>query len=158
MAASNAVLQTIVEENKRGRVMSFYTMAFFGMGPLGSLLAGCLAGTLGTAVTFLIFGMVSVAGSLVFAAMLPELRRAVRPIYIRVGILPDASAEVQAVESAASLACAHVQPRSRSIAAARRIAQRAAENSLSNCSRSRANACSRSAGGLPPASMSHQPR
>ena len=40
MAASNAVLQTIVEENKRGRVMSFYTLAFFGMGPLGSLLAG----------------------------------------------------------------------------------------------------------------------
>lgn len=157
MAASSAVLQTIVEESKRGRVMSFYTMAFFGMGPLGSLLAGCLAGTLGTAVTFLIFGMVSLAGSLVFAAMLPELRRAVRPIYIRVGILPDTSAEVQAVESAASLACA-TQPRSRSIAAARRIAQRAAENSLSNCSRSRANACSRSAGGLPPASMSHQPR
>ena len=45
MAASNSVLQTIVEENKRGRVMSFYTMAFFGMGPLGSLLAGCLAST-----------------------------------------------------------------------------------------------------------------
>ena len=59
MAASNAVLQTIVEENKRGRVMSFYTMAFFGMGPLGSLLAGCLASTLGTAATFLIFGMVA---------------------------------------------------------------------------------------------------
>lgn len=97
MAASNAVLQTIVEENKRGRVMSFYTMAFFGMGPLGSLLAGFLASTRGTAATFLIFGMVSLAGSLVFAALLPGLRRAVRPIYIRVGVLPDASAEVRAV-------------------------------------------------------------
>jgi MFS family permease len=121
MAASNAVLQTIVEENKRGRVMSFYTMAFFGMGPLGSLLAGCLASTLGTAATFLIFGMVSLAGSLVFAALLPGLRRAVRPIYIRVGILPGASPEVQAVEAAVSLACT-TQPPSPSIAAARRSA------------------------------------
>ena len=107
MAASNAVLQTIVEENKRGRVMSFYTMAFFGMGPLGSLLAGCLASTLGTAATFLIFGMVCVAGSLVFAALLPGLRRAVRPIYIRVGILPDASAEVQTAESCRLVYCWH---------------------------------------------------
>ncbi len=71
MAASNAVLQTVVEENKRGRVMSFHGMAFCGMGPLGSLLAGCLASTLGTAVTFLIFGMVCVTGSLVFAARPP---------------------------------------------------------------------------------------
>jgi MFS family permease len=102
MAASNAVLQTIVEENKRGRVMSFYTMAFFGMGPLGSLLSGCLASTLGTAATFLIFGIVSVAGSLVFASLLPSLRRAVRPIYVRVGILPHASANVQPLEPKAS--------------------------------------------------------
>jgi MFS family permease len=98
MAASNAVLQTIVEENKRGRVMSFYTMAFFGMGPLGSLLSGCLASTLGTTAVFLICGLACVAGSLVFAALLPGLRRAVRPIYVRVGILPAASAEPQAVQ------------------------------------------------------------
>jgi MFS family permease len=98
MAATNALLQTIVEENKRGRVMSFYSLAFFGMGPLGSLLSGCLASTLGTTAVFLIFGMVCVTGSLVFAALLPALRRAVRPIYIRVGILPDALIEVQAME------------------------------------------------------------
>jgi len=105
MAASNPMLQTIVEENKRGRVMSFQVMAFFGMGPLGSLLAGCLASTLGTAVTFLIFGMVCVTGSLVFAALLPSLRRAVHPIYIRVGILPDVSTDIQLVEVATSFAC-----------------------------------------------------
>ena len=121
MAASNAVLQTIVEENKRGRVMSFYTMAFFGMGPLGSLLAGFLASTLGPAVTFVIFGMVCVAGSLVFAAMLPGLRKAVRPIYIRVGILPNASAEVHVLDAAESLA-ASMQPSSPSIAVTRRSA------------------------------------
>ena len=110
MAATNALLQTIVEENKRGRVMSFYTMAFFGMGPLGSLLAGCLASTLGTAATFLIFGLVSLAGSLVFAALLPELRQAVRPIYLRAGILPEASADVEGVNVAAFLPCTATPP------------------------------------------------
>jgi MFS family permease len=102
MAASNSVLQTIVEENKRGRVMSLYTMAFFGMGPLGSLLAGCLAGTIGIAATFFCFGIVCVAGSLVFAALLPGLQKAVRPIYIRVGILPDVEPELRAAVCATS--------------------------------------------------------
>jgi MFS family permease len=136
MAASNAVLQTIVEENKRGRVMSFYTMAFFGMGPLGSLLAGCLANTFGTAVTLLTFGLVSLVGSLVFAALLPELQRAVRPIYLRIGILPEASAEFQAVEAAASLACT-LRPSSGNIAAVRRSARlpRIAERDAQNCKR-----------------------
>jgi MFS family permease len=121
MAATNAVLQTIVEESKRGRVMSFYTLAFFGMGPLGSLLAGCLASTLGTSATFLIFGMVSLTGSLAFAAVLPELRRTVRSIYIRVRILPEASAEAQIVGAAASLAGTVPFP-SASIPVARRVA------------------------------------
>lgn len=85
MAATNALLQTIVEEDKRGRVMSFYTLAFFLMGPLGSLLAGCLAGTLGTTATFATFGAACIAGSLVFAAVLPSLRRAVRVIYLGYG-------------------------------------------------------------------------
>ena len=74
MAASNAVLQTIVEEEKRGRVMSFYTMAFFGMGPLGSLLAGALAGMIGILPTFLTFGTICLTASVVFAALLPSLR------------------------------------------------------------------------------------
>ncbi|MGO9113593.1 MAG: MFS transporter [Thermoguttaceae bacterium] len=96
MAASNAVLQTIVEEEKRGRVMSFYTMAFFGMGPLGSLLAGALAGTIGILPTFLTFGTVCLGASLVFTALLPSLQRAIRPMYVRAGILRD-SAEAQIV-------------------------------------------------------------
>jgi MFS family permease len=92
MAATNALLQTIVEENKRGRVMSFYTLAFFGMGPLGSLLAGSLAGTLGTTATFLFFGGVCVAGGAAFGTVVPRLRRTLRPIYVRVGILPGPAA------------------------------------------------------------------
>jgi MFS family permease len=89
MAASNAVLQTIVEEEKRGRVMSFYTMAFFGMGPMGSLLAGGLAGTIGILPTFLTFGTICLSASLVFTALLPSVRRAIRPMYVRAGLLSD---------------------------------------------------------------------
>jgi MFS family permease len=89
MAASNAVLQTIVEEEKRGRVMSFYTLAFFGMGPLGSLLAGALADGIGILPTFLTFGMVCLSAASIFTALLPRLQRRIRPMYIRAGILND---------------------------------------------------------------------
>jgi MFS family permease len=88
MAASNAVLQTIVEEKMRGRVMSFYTLAFFGMGPLGSLSAGALASTIGIRATYVTFGCVSLVAAAGFAALLPRLRRAIRPLYVRAGILP----------------------------------------------------------------------
>ncbi|MBE3099088.1 MAG: MFS transporter [Planctomycetes bacterium] len=79
MASSNTLLQTIVEENKRGRVMSFYTMAFMGMAPFGSLLAGGLAEALGAPRTVLLGGLVTVAGALVFAARLPRLRGVAQP-------------------------------------------------------------------------------
>ena len=88
-AASNAVLQTIVEEEKRGRVMSFYTLAFFGMGPLGSLLSGGLAGRIGILPTFFAFGTVCLAAAAVFTLVLPELRRALRPMYVPRGVLPE---------------------------------------------------------------------
>jgi len=110
MAASNAVLQTIVEEEKRGRVMSFYTMAFFGMGPLGSLLAGGLAGTIGILPTFLMFGTICLSASLVFAALLPSLQRAIRPMYVRAGILREAVEAVPATTSAVSPARPHILP------------------------------------------------
>jgi MFS family permease len=90
MAASNAVLQTIVEEDKRGRVMSFFTLCFFGMGPLGSLLAGGLAGVIGVLPTYLTFGMICLTASAVYAALLPGLRTAIRPMYVRAGILREA--------------------------------------------------------------------
>jgi MFS family permease len=88
MAASNTLLQTIVDEDKRGRVMSFYTMAFLGMAPLGSLLAGIFADRLGTANTIRLAGVLCICGGTFFASKLPMLRRHVRPIYQRVGILP----------------------------------------------------------------------
>jgi MFS family permease len=76
MAASNTVLQTLVDEDKRGRVMSFYTMAFFGMLPLGSLLGGSLARAFGAPDTLLAGGIVCLAGAAAFARVLPRLRAA----------------------------------------------------------------------------------
>jgi MFS family permease len=100
MAASNTILQTIVDEDKRGRVMSFYTMAFLGMAPLGSLLAGALAARAGLKVAFTVNGVLLLAGAAVFAFHLPRLRALVRPIYVRLGILPEIAA---GIESATAL-------------------------------------------------------
>ena len=67
-ASSNTVLQTIVDDDKRGRVMSFYTMAFIGLSPFGSLLAGSLASVIGTPNTILISGILCILGALVFVS------------------------------------------------------------------------------------------
>jgi MFS family permease len=91
MAPSNTILQTIVDDEKRGRVMSFYSMAFLGMAPFGSLLAGNLAARIGAPHTFMVNGVVCLTGSFIFWRRLPEIRKAVRPIYERMGILPGAS-------------------------------------------------------------------
>jgi len=87
MASTNTVLQTIVEEDKRGRVMSLYTMAFMGMVPFGSLLAGTLASKIGAPGTIMISGLACILGSILFARKLPALREMVRPIYIEKEIL-----------------------------------------------------------------------
>ena len=89
MASSNTILQTIVEEDKRGRVMSFYTMAFMGMVPFGSLLAGSLANRIGAPKTVMIGGIACILGSALFAKRLPSLRRMARPIYVEKGIIPE---------------------------------------------------------------------
>jgi MFS family permease len=90
-ASSNTVLQTIVDEDKRGRVMSFYAMALRGMAPFGSLLAGGLAGKIGAPNTLMIGGVSCFLGALVFARKLPLLREMVHPIYVRMGIVSEAS-------------------------------------------------------------------
>ena len=89
MAASNTILQTIADDDKRGRVMSFYTMAFIGMAPIGSLLAGSLAGRFGAPATLLISGIICVVGSLLFVSKIPRLRQEIRPIYMKIGIVAD---------------------------------------------------------------------
>lgn len=95
MASSNTILQTIVDEDKRGRVMSFYTMSFLGVVPFGSLFAGLLAGRIGANYTVMLGGSLCLLGTLVFALRLPQLRILVRPIYESKGILPAVARGLQ---------------------------------------------------------------
>jgi MFS family permease len=95
MAASNTILQTIVEDEKRGRVMAFYSMAFIGMAPFGSLLAGFLAARIGAPATLAYGGALCLISSFWFARQLPVIRRFIRPIYRQLGILPEIAAGVQ---------------------------------------------------------------
>jgi len=88
MAASNTIIQTIVTEDKRGRVMSYYTMAFVGMAPFGSLIAGAMASAVGAPVAVIVNGSVVVLGAAWFMTRLPAVRRTIRPIYREMGILP----------------------------------------------------------------------
>jgi MFS family permease len=92
MAASNTVIQTIVDDEKRGRVMSFYMMAFLGTAPFGSLIAGWMSSRVGAPLTLRLGGLCCAAGAAWFANGLPAIRAAVRPIYIRMGILPEVAA------------------------------------------------------------------
>jgi MFS family permease len=96
MASSNTVLQTIVDDDKRGRVMSFYTMAFTGTAPLGSLLLGFVATSFGAPAAIAIGGCACILAGTFFHRRLPALRLLVRPIYARLGILPEVARGIQA--------------------------------------------------------------
>ena len=95
IASCNTILQTIVEDDKRGRVMSLFTMAFMGMTPFGSLFAGFIAGRIGAQYTLLLGGAACVAGGIFFARQLPAMRDKIRPIYIRMGIIPEVATGMQ---------------------------------------------------------------
>jgi MFS family permease len=95
MASSNTVLQTIVDDDKRGRTMSLYTMAFMGMTPFGSLLAGSLASKIGAPGTLIVGGIACLLGSAFFANKLPSMRQGVRPIYVKKGIIPEIASGIQ---------------------------------------------------------------
>jgi MFS family permease len=103
-AASNTIIQTITDDDKRGRVMGFYAMAIMGTAPFGSLMAGALAKVIGTPGTILAGGIASIIGALFFLRKLPELKTLVRPIYVKMGIIPEVAAGIQkASESGAEL-------------------------------------------------------
>lgn len=95
MASSNTLLQTLVDDDKRGRVMSFYTMAFMGATPVGSLIAGFLASKIGAPWTVFIGGLVCIFGAFFFAKRLSILRELVRPIYVKMGIIPEIAIGIQ---------------------------------------------------------------
>ena len=92
MAASNTILQTIVDDDKRGRVMSIFTLSFMGIAPFGSLLAGSVGSAIGAPATLTIGGGACVLGAVLFAFQLRAIRKFVHPIYVRLGILPPVPA------------------------------------------------------------------
>ncbi len=102
MASSNTVLQTLADDDKRGRVISLYATAFMGMMPFGSLLAGSAAGIIGAPLTLLVGGLCCILGALLFARHLPSWRQMVRPVYARKGIIPEIAEGLRAATGMAS--------------------------------------------------------
>jgi MFS family permease len=87
MASSNTFLQSVVDDDKRGRVMGLYTAAFFGIGPFGSLAAGAMAHWLSAPGTLLIYGVISVVSGFLFFLITPKIREEVSPVHMRSGFL-----------------------------------------------------------------------
>ena len=85
LASTNTLLQTISEENKRGRVMSFYSMAFRGMAPFGSLIAGLLGSFIGPPQTLVLCGVVSLTCAGIFYLKLPRFSMLIQPVYEKLG-------------------------------------------------------------------------
>lgn len=92
MASANSLLQTLVDDDKRGRIMSLYTMCFMGMGPFGSLLVGGLASRLGAPRALMIAGAGCALAAAVFGSQLRKLDKAVHPVYVRLGLAADPDA------------------------------------------------------------------
>jgi len=104
MASSNTLLQTLAEDEMRGRIMAFFTMAFMGVAPIGSLICGSLAQRIGAPSTVRLGGLTCIAGAAVFAFIRPSLRELVIPIYIRRGILPAVAEGITETDNAAQAA------------------------------------------------------
>ncbi len=100
LAASNTIVQTVVDDDKRARVMGFYTTTVLGMTPLGSLLASGLVVLFGAAYTVAIGGVLSLAGALYFIWWLPVLRAAARPMLEKAGVLPPLVTGIQSATQA----------------------------------------------------------
>jgi MFS family permease len=98
VASCNTILQTILEEEMRGRVMSFFTVAFMGMAPFGSFGAGTMAGIIGPRETLLLGAACCLVGAVLFGRNLPQIREKVRPIYAKMGIIREVA---QGMETAA---------------------------------------------------------
>ncbi|WP_299755211.1 MFS transporter [uncultured Pontibacter sp.] len=99
MASCNTLLQTLVDDDKRGRVMSLYATAFMGMAPIGSMLAGSVAEQIGVAYTLAGCGLLCALSIVPFAVNLPKLRQMVQPIYERLGIVPEIATGLQSASN-----------------------------------------------------------
>jgi len=102
MVSTNTLMQTLVEDDKRGRVMSLYAMALMGMAPIGSLMSGWIADLSSSQTALLLLGMGCIATSAVFATWLPRLAPMVHPIYVERGIIIQAPPAATTTPSLAS--------------------------------------------------------
>jgi len=89
MAACNSILQTIVDDDKRGRVMSLFIMAVMGAAPFGSLLGGSLSETWGAPAALLTGGLCCLGASYWFFRRASDISKIIHPIYTRLGVLPE---------------------------------------------------------------------
>lgn len=96
-AGSNTMLQTMVDDHLRGRLMSFFSMAVMGMAPFGALAAGWMTKHTSPRASLLAAGVVCALSATAFAWQLPSLRKLIRPIYVRKGILKEAATGVENV-------------------------------------------------------------
>jgi MFS family permease len=96
MASSNTIIQTVADDDKRGRVMSFYILSFSGFMPLGSLAAGYAAHVFGVRHVVACGGILTFLAGVAFMFLLPQIRRHLRPVYIKKGIIPvDPGVEIR---------------------------------------------------------------
>ncbi|WP_202621862.1 MFS transporter [Pontibacter russatus] len=102
MASCNTLLQTLTDDDKRGRVMSLYATAFMGMAPIGSMLAGAVAERVGVGYTLAGCGLLCALSIVPFAVRLPRLRQMVWPIYERLGIVPEIATGLQSASNLAA--------------------------------------------------------
>lgn len=89
VASINSLIQTLADEEKRGRVMSFYAMALMGMNPIGNLMIGTLASGIGISYTLIIIGTITTLGGIWFASIRPSLRQYTMPVYIKKGLIKE---------------------------------------------------------------------
>ena len=90
-SVSNTIIQSLVPEEMRARAMSYYTMAFFGAAPFGSLFAGVLANRIGAPHTVIVTGALCLAASVWFSTELPKIRTIIRAVYLQMGLIPVSS-------------------------------------------------------------------
>ncbi|HNZ29923.1 MAG TPA: MFS transporter, partial [Candidatus Goldiibacteriota bacterium] len=89
MASSNTIIQTVADDDKRGRVISFYILSFSGFLPLGSLVSGWLAKIFGVRHVIAAGGILTALAGVILLFFLPKIRRSLRSVYIKKGIIPS---------------------------------------------------------------------
>ena len=87
MAASNTLLQSMVPDQMRGRVVALYTMMFMGVAPFGAFFAGAVAHRIGAPWTVAIGGVACIAGSVAFGMILPTFRAQARELVLAQGLV-----------------------------------------------------------------------